>query len=169
MLAGVAAAAALTRPRWNWLPALGVAAAVRVVVSAAVFATASPTGTWIQPYDDPWPRTATILMHGFAPPLVIAAVAVVTARLCFVSWVAFSYAWPLAYLIVPISMAAVGRMAVPYPFLAPKDVGWCGVAGAIAALAALVGLVGASPPWSSAAGIASPWIVETFSGATSLP
>lgn len=148
VLAAVAAAAALLGFRWRYLPALWVAAAVGVTVSgvvfAAVIAPASPTGTWLQPHDDYWVRTATILMHGLAPPLVITATTIGRTSLAFVSSVAFSYPWPVTYLIVVVSLGSAGQMAVPYPFLQPEHLGWSGVAIVIVALAALTGLIGAA-------------------------
>lgn len=143
VFAGVVAGIALVNPEDPRLPQLRAASTVAVVVSALIFATviapASETGTWVQPHDDPWVRTATFLFHLVAPILVIADfVAADIEHASLRSILAGGLAWPLSYLATLSVVGAAGLARIPYPFLDHTRVGWWVVAGAIAGLAALI-------------------------------
>jgi uncharacterized membrane protein len=141
VLAAVTAAITLTRPRFRYLPALRVTSAVAVVVSALIFATviapATPNGTWIQPHDDYWVATATILMHGVAPLLMSIAL----PSLPLPRYLRYGYLWPVGYLATLSMVATLGSVPVPYPFLAPSQIGWPGMIAAVVALAAIIAAV----------------------------
>lgn len=148
VLAGIAAALALLVGEFRGAWQLRLAAAVGVCVSGLVFATliapATPTGTWFQPHDDWFVRTANLLLHGVAPVLVVAdyvARAETTSVRRSVGW---AYVWPLTYLFGLLAIAAVfGGDVIPYPFLRPSVVGWSTATAAVFALIALVAVVGA--------------------------
>lgn len=133
------------RGAWQLRLAATVGVCVSAVVFAAVIAPATETGTWFQPHDDWFVRTANLLLHGTAPALVVAdyvARAETTSLRRSVSW---AYVWPLTYLAGLLAVAAVfGGEMIPYPFLRPSVVGWPTVAGAVAALIALVAVVAAT-------------------------
>jgi hypothetical protein len=136
VFAGAAAAITMARPQFRYLIALRITSAVGVVIAALVFAIviapATPTGTWIQPHDDVWVRTANILLHGVAPLLV--CVGVPGAGLA--AYLRYAYVWPLAYLVTIAALTCHG-LAMPYPFLSPAYSGWPRVLAAMAILAAL--------------------------------
>ncbi|EHB48693.1 hypothetical protein MycrhDRAFT_5534 [Mycolicibacterium rhodesiae JS60] len=141
VLAAVTAAITLTRPQFRYLPALRVTSAVAVVVSALIFATviapATPTGTWIQPHDDNWVATATILMHGVAPLLVSIAL----PSLPLPMYLRYGYLWPVVYLAALVVVATLGSVPMPYPFLAPSQIGCPGAIASAVALAAIIAAV----------------------------
>ena len=143
VLACAAAAILLVRPQFRHLLALLITSAVGVVTAALVFAIviapATPSGTWVQPHDDMWVRTANILMHGVAPLLVCAGVP--AAGLA--TYLRYAYHWPLAYLVM-ISALTCRGVAIPYPFLSPAHNGWAGVLVAVAILAAVIAIVSAA-------------------------
>lgn len=147
LLAGLVAASTVLRLRWRGvLDYVRLTAAVGVVLSAVIFgaviAPATPTGTWIQPHDDWWVRTATILMHGVAPVLVIAdsLLRPVTGRWPRV--IMATYSWPVCYLGVMTMVVVSGVVAMPYPFLLPSQVGWGTTAAAVLLMSVLVAVVG---------------------------
>ncbi|MBS1696701.1 MAG: Pr6Pr family membrane protein [Actinobacteria bacterium] len=148
VLAGVIALLALLvgqfRGAWQLRLAAAVGVCVSAVVFAAVIAPATQTGTWFQPHDDWFMRTANLLLHGTAPVLVVAdyvARAEATSVRRSVSW---AYVWPLTYLAGLLAVAAVfGGDTIPYPFLRPSVVGWPTATGAVIALIALVAVVSA--------------------------
>jgi hypothetical protein len=147
VLAGVAAMLALGFRDGPSIARVRLVAAVGVVVSGIVFATviapATETGTWFQPHDDLPVRTATLLMHGVAPVLVIADYLRKNSRLSVRATVLWSYPWPLSYLAgMGVLAALYGSDVMPYPFLLPSISGGATVVGAYAGLIALVGLVG---------------------------
>lgn len=141
VLAAVTAAIMLTWPQFRYLPALRVTSAVAVVVSALIFAAviapATPTGAWIQPYDDYWVATATILMHGVAPVLVSVAL----PSLPLPMYLRYGYFWPVVYLAALVVVATLGSVPMPYPFLAPSQMGWPRAMGSAVALAAIIAAV----------------------------
>lgn len=141
LLAAAAAATALIRPHYRHLAALQSTSAVAVVLSALIFASviapSAPTGTWIQPHDDYWARTATVLMHGVAPVLVCIA----APRLRLHRWLRYAYLWPVTYLAALTTVVALGWAEIPYPFLRPSLIGWGPVGAVIAALALAVAAV----------------------------
>lgn len=148
LLAGVVAALEMaTRRHYFIIEAGRVAAAVGVVLSATIFiaiiAPASPTSTWFQPWDDNWVRIATVLFHGVAPVLVIAALLSRRSNLPLVQWIGAAYSWPLMYL----ACIAIAKLAfnfrIPYPFLSPDKMGWGTASIGIASVAAIVGIVAA--------------------------
>lgn len=123
------------------------AATVGCVVSALVFATviapATPTGTWYQPWDDPWVRTATTLMHGIGPALILldfVTTPVQEARPWrrTLTWTA----WPLLYIVVTLGRQSMGGPPVPYPFLDPAQTSTPAVLGAVVALTVVFLVVG---------------------------
>lgn len=123
------------------------AATVGCVVSAMVFATviapATPTGTWYQPWDNVWVRTATTLMHGIGPVLILGdfvTTPVLEARPWrrTLTWTA----WPLLYIVVTLGHQALGGPAVPYPFLDPAQTSTPAVLGAVVALTLVFLVVG---------------------------
>jgi hypothetical protein len=143
VFAGAVALIALVCPGLSSLPGLRAASAVGVLLSAVIFATviapASGTGTWIQPYDDYWVRTATILFHAVAPVLVTIDFAIHgVPRRRIARTVAWCFVWPLAYIIVVGGLAAWGVVGMPYPFLDPSKTGWGTVMGTVVGLSALV-------------------------------
>lgn len=148
VLAAVGGAVALMVPRCSWLTALRINTAVGVIASAIVFgaviAPASVAGTWIQPHDDYWVRTATILMHGAAPVLVAVDFLLAAPRGRPARQFLRGCVWPLAYLVVLSGLAALHLVAMPYPFLDAGHSGWATVITAIAALSALVSGVSAA-------------------------
>lgn len=146
ILAGLGAAADLAVPRARWVPALRHTAAVGVVVSAVIFAAviapASPSGTWFQGHDDLAVRVATVLFHAMAPLLVIACYLLRPTGLRGRAAARQAFPWPLAYAVGLCIMVAIrGPGVIPYPFLAPGQVGW-GIVGL--AVGVLVGLVAAT-------------------------
>lgn len=146
VLAGlVAAVETTTRHRGDWLDGARVTAAIGVVVSAIIFAAliapSTPTGTWFQPWDDGWVRTATVLFHAVAPALVIADLVLRRPLLSPMRWLLAAYSWPLTYLVSIAWTATAFGVKLPYPFLSPSQMGWGTVSIAIASLATLVGVV----------------------------
>lgn len=137
ILAAVAGAAALLKPAHPVAPWLRGTATTGVIVSgliyALVIAPASPTGTWIQPWDDALVRISTIVLHGVAPPLMLAfyLTAPVLARGARIAEAARWLVWPATYLTVMAAGAGVGVWTIPYPFLRPGDSGWPAVLGAV--------------------------------------
>lgn len=149
ILAGVVAAIDVVVPHARWIAALRHTAAVGVVVSAVIFATviapATPTGTWFQPHDDSLVRTATVLLHGVAPLLVVACCLLQPKPIHGRAAVGWAFAWPVTYLVGLCLMVGLhGPAVIPYPFLAPGQVGWGTVALATAALVALIAATGAA-------------------------
>lgn len=143
-LAAVSTLAGCSGAAWQ---RLRLAAVVGVALSAIVFVfvivPATETGTWFQPHDDLPVRTATLLIHGVAPVLVIAEYLLRPAGLPVSASILWSYPWPLAYLAGTAVLAVtLDADALPYPFLLPSMVGWPTVVGACLSLAALVGLLG---------------------------
>lgn len=123
------------------------AAAVGCVVSALVFATviapATPTGTWYQPWDDPWARTATTLMHGVGPALILLDFVTTPVHEAgpwrrTLTWTA----WPLLYVVVTLGHQGMGGPPVPYPFLDPAQTSAPAVLGAIVVLTLVFLVVG---------------------------
>lgn len=143
VLAGAAAAIMLVRPQVRHLLPLQITSAVGVITAALVFAfaiaPATPTGTWVQPHDDMWVRTANILIHGVAPLLVCAAVPAAG----LVTYLRYAYLWPVAYLVMIGALTSRG-VAMPYPFLSPAHDGWVGLLAAVAILAAVIAIVSAA-------------------------
>ena len=149
ILAGLGAAADLAMPRARWVPALRHTAAVGVVVSAVIFtaviAPASPTGTWFQGHDDLAVRVATVLFHAVAPMLVIGCYLLRPTGLRGRAAVRYAFPWPLAYAAALYIMVVVrGPKVIPYPFLAPGQVGWGIVGLAVGVLTVLVAATGAA-------------------------
>ncbi|WP_409430743.1 Pr6Pr family membrane protein [Mycobacterium sp. SMC-16] len=147
ILAGLSAAADLAVPRALWLPALRHTAAVGVVVSAVVFAAiiapASPSGAWFQGHDDAVVRVATVLFHAVAPVLVSAGCLLRCNGIRGCAAVGYAFAWPVAYLIGLCTMVGIrGAAVIPYPFLAPGQMGWGMVGLAAGALALLIAVTG---------------------------
>lgn len=143
IVAGIVASIALIRPTCPLLPQLRTASSVGVLLSALIFtaviAPASSTGTWIQPYDDYWVRTATVLLHGVAPVLVIIDLVINYAeRATTASVISWSYLWPLTYLVCLVVLVSTGVATIPYPFLNPAQLGWKTVLGSLAGLSALI-------------------------------
>lgn len=143
MFAGAVASIALIWPAFVLLPQLRAAATVGVLLSSLIFtvviAPASSTGTWIQPYDDYWVRTATILLHGVAPVFVVIDLIINhEERAASASIVVWSYLWPLTYLISLVALASTGVAAIPYPFLNPAQLGWRTVLGSLVVVSALI-------------------------------
>lgn len=140
-VAGITAAAGLVAPRLPVLRAMRVTSAVGVVLAAIVFAVfiapALPAGGWFAPWDDSWVRTATVLMHGTAPFLVVVGIAVAPPGGRLPSWFAVGLSWPLLYLSVIGLGAVFGSLNVPYPFLRPTVVGWPAVVGGVVVLTAM--------------------------------
>lgn len=123
------------------------AATVGCIVSALIFATiiapATPTGTWYQPWDDPWARTATTLMHGIGPALILLEFVTTPVQEArpwrrTMTWTA----WPLLYILVALGHQALGGPPVPYPFLNPAQTSTPAVLGAVVALTLLFLVVG---------------------------
>lgn len=145
-----AAVAACTLLGWHgrWSARARLTSAVGVLLSAIVFAAviapATETGTWFQPHDDLWVRTATVLMHGVAPMLVTVDYFLRSRPRSIRGSVVWSYSWPLAYFGALIVLALVfGPDIIPYPFLSPASMGWPTASAAIGVLTVLVGLLGA--------------------------
>jgi hypothetical protein len=143
VFAGAVASVALASPCCSQLPSLRAGSAVAVLLSALIFATviapASVSGTWIQPYDDYWVRTATFLFHLVAPVLVaIDFVVHDIGRARFAKLLAQAYIWPFVYLAGLSGLRLLGAVDVPYPFLDPTQVGWWTVVGSLGVLALLV-------------------------------
>jgi len=154
-LAGlVAALETATRHRGVWLDGARVTTTVSVVVSAIIFAAliapASATGTWFQPWDDVWVRTATVLFHAVAPALVIVDLVLRRPSLSLVRWLLAAYSWPLTYLVCIASAAMALSVKLPYPFLSPSQMGWGTVLIAIVSLALLVGVVAVALRYAAA-------------------
>nr|MDT0524906.1 hypothetical protein [Streptomyces sp. DSM 41633] len=135
LLAGIVAIVELPDRHARRLGACRVAAAVGVVLSAVIFAVviapATPTGTWFQPWDDAWVRTATVLFHGVAPVLVITNLILRQSGLPLWGWLVAAYSWPLLYLAVIGAAAGTRGVRIPYPFLSPSLMGWSSVAIAL--------------------------------------
>jgi len=149
ILAGLGAAADLAMPHARWVAALRHTAAVGVVISAAIFAAViaptSPSGTWFQSHDDLLVRTATVLFHAVAPLLVIVCYLLRPTGLRGRAAVRYAFLWPLAYgAALYIMVAARGPAVIPYPFLAPGQMGWGTVGLAVGVLTVLVAAVGAA-------------------------
>lgn len=131
------------RPAGVWTERTRVAAVVGVLFSALVYAgviaPTSPSGTWFAAHDDLWVRTATVLLHGVAPVLVLADFLVgpctLPASLREATWVLI---WPTAYLASVGTLAWAGAATMPYPFLRPSETGLLGTAAAVVVLAATV-------------------------------
>ncbi|WP_313535436.1 Pr6Pr family membrane protein [Arsenicicoccus bolidensis] len=154
VLAVIAAAATLIRPEHRLTRWLRGTATTGVIVSgliyALVIAPATPTGSWIQPWDDTLVRISTIVLHGVAPVLMLCfyladPVAVRGKELLVhaASWLA----WPAAYLIVISGGAALGAWTIPYPFLRPSESGWGPVLGAVVGMAVILFTVGVALLW----------------------
>lgn len=147
VLAGLVAACDAAVPARSALRyTIRITSTVGVVISAIIFAAliapASPTGTWFQPWDDGWVRTATVLFHAVAPVLVIADLCLRRPQLSRGQWMLATYSWPLTYLVGLAAAATVGDVTIPYPFLSPSQMGWGIVVVAIASLAGITGFVG---------------------------
>jgi len=128
LLCSIACAASLAWPssRCAWF-ARGMST-VGVVVSAIVYATiiapASATGTWFQPWDDGWVRTAIVLMHGVGPALATAQFLVLPGPPARdLATAALWCAWPAGYLVATIGLAVLVGIPIPYPFLDPHAMG----------------------------------------------
>lgn len=144
VLLACALAISLAHPSSPTLDVVRGAATIGVVISSLIFATViapnSATGTWFNPRDDVFVRTATVLMHGVGPLLAVSDFLThdypeTSTRKMLASWCA----WPLAYIIAIMSLAAVGIGHVPYTFLQPQTGGGIlGVVGAMGALTAIV-------------------------------
>ncbi len=149
ILAGLGAAADLTVPGARWVPPLRHTAAAGVVVSAVIFAAviapSSPSGMWFQGHDDLPVRVATVLFHAIAPLLVIVCYLLRPTGLRGRAAVRYAFLWPLAYAAaLYIVVAARGPAVIPYPFLAPGQVGWGIVGLAVGVLTVLVAATGAA-------------------------
>ena len=120
-----------------------VGCVVSGVIFAAVIAPATETGTWFQPWDDFWVRTANLLMHGLGPVL-IAADFIATPTRANRPWrqAAMWCTWPLAYIVTIFVTQAVDGSKVPYPFLNPQVNSIGLLIGSITALTLLFLLVG---------------------------
>lgn len=146
VFAAIVAVVALVSPQCAKLPSLRSASAVAVLLSALIFATliapASNSGTWIQPYDDYWVRTATILFH-FVGPVLVAVDFVVhdVGDVRILRSLSEAYIWPLAYLTGLYSLSILFAIQVPYPFLDPGQLGWWTVFGSVGALALLISVL----------------------------
>lgn len=132
------------RPRWAWVDGVRGAATSGVLLSSLVFATliapSTPTGTWIQPHDDPWVRVANVLLHGVGPVLATADYFVRPQRPgrgTFVTALRWCL-WPLAYFAVMLPLDLTGSAHVPYPFLDVHEAGWAAVLGAVTGLFVVV-------------------------------
>lgn len=148
VLAGVAALLALLvgpfRGAWQLRLAAAVGVCVSAVVFAAVIAPATETGTWFQPHDDWFVRTANLLLHGTGPVLVVADYVARAERTSVRRSVSWAFVWPLTYLAGLLAfVAVVGGDVIPYPFLRPSVVGWPTTVGAVIALIVLVAVIGA--------------------------
>ncbi|MFI7358040.1 Pr6Pr family membrane protein [Streptomyces avidinii] len=131
-----------------WDERLRGSAVVGVVLSSLVYLTviapSSPSGGWFGTHDDVWARTATLLLHGAAPVLVVAEFLVSPCRpapahlaparheAALLAW------WPGAYLAVVGTLAWSGAATMPYLFLSPSRFGTGPVIATIAALFATV-------------------------------
>ncbi|WP_157897596.1 Pr6Pr family membrane protein [Mycolicibacterium rutilum] len=148
LLTGAAAAASLAWPERAAVNRLRIAGAVGVVLSALIFAVviapATPTGTWFQPWDDGWVRTATVLLHGVAPVLVVAELLVRPPQRGLGTWMVSAYGWAALYLAAVSIAGATTRFTVPYPFLIPSESGWPNVVLALAAITALISVITAA-------------------------
>ena len=138
IFAGIAAAADLVSPQARWVGVLRHTAAAGVVVSAVIFAAviapASPSGTWFQGHDDLRVRVATVLFHAVAPVLVIGCYLLRPTGIRGRAAAGYALLWPLAYLLGLCVMVGVrGPGIIPYPFLAPGQMGW-GIVGLAAGL-----------------------------------
>ncbi|MEW1645434.1 Pr6Pr family membrane protein [Streptomyces sp. NPDC091219] len=123
------------------------AAVVGVVFSSLVYVTviapSSPSGTWFGAHDDAWARTATLLLHGGAPVLVVAefllspySLAATWREAALLAW------WPATYLTVVGTLSWSGAATMPYLFLRPSQFGAVAVAAAVAGLFAVVVALG---------------------------
>lgn len=148
ILAGITFGLSALSTNDDWLASVRGTATVGVVVSGLIFATViapnTPTGTWIQPHDDYWVRTATILIHGVAPFLVMTAFLLLPGprRPMGVELRAWTW-WPVTYLIVVTAVCTLGQIPMPYVFLRPSTVGWPVVVGAVIVLTAIITAIGA--------------------------
>lgn len=99
-----------------------VGCAISGIIFATVIAPATETGTWFQPWDDYWVRTATVLMHGIGPVLITADFIATPAHVTR-PWrqAALWCTWPLVYIVSALGVQAVGGQPVPYPFLNPQQ------------------------------------------------
>ena len=101
------------------------AATVGCVVSGLIFAAvitpATPTGTWTQPGDDGWVRTANVMLHGIGPVLIAAEFAITPIRVTR-PWcqAGLGCIWPAVYIVAAFSLQAADVTPVPYPFLNPS-------------------------------------------------
>lgn len=123
------------------------AAVVGVALSSLIYmpviAPSSPSGTWFGAHDDAWARSATLLLHGGAPILVVAEFLLAPYALPATSREATLLAWwPAAYLTVVGTLAWSGAATMPYLFLRPSQFGVAGVAAAVAVLYAIVVALG---------------------------
>lgn len=123
VLLAVVLLASTARPTSRLVAEVRGAATVGVLLSglvfAAVIAPATQTGTWFQPHDDPWVRTANLLLHGVGPVLALTDFALTSVPLPGAAWrVALRWcAWPLLYLAVIVPVDLLGFGQIPYPFL----------------------------------------------------
>ncbi|TCC38892.1 Pr6Pr family membrane protein [Kribbella speibonae] len=98
--------------------AAAVGSAVSGLVYAAVIAPATSDGSWFQPGDDQWVRTANVLLHGVGPVLIILDFVATRAVLRRPWRQAASWCgWPLGYLATMLVLQAAGVSSVPYSFL----------------------------------------------------
>jgi hypothetical protein len=145
LLAGVLAACGLVlrAPKCQAIAMARGGAAIGVVFSgltyAVVIAPATATGTWFQPWDDLWVRTATVLMHGLGPILVIGDFVLQPVRTSRPWLVATLWCgWPVLYAVVVVALQIAGVAQVPYPFMQPAEMGGVGPVLAVGAGVALV-------------------------------
>jgi hypothetical protein len=142
-LLAVALSVGLVRRASPILAGVRGAAVVGVLVSSVVFTTViaphTSTGTWFQPWDDPWVRTSTVLMHAVTPVLALVDDWLHPAERIPGRWsvVLTWMAWPLAYIAVVGAVCFATGASLPYTFLQPSVVGaWTVVAG-VAVMATL--------------------------------
>lgn len=142
-LLALALVVALVRPAGPKLALVRGAALVGVLVSSIVFSTViaphTSTGTWFQPWDDPWVRTSTVLMHAVTPVLALTDDWLHPAERTAGTWsvVLRWMSWPLVYITVVGLLSLVAGTSLPYTFLQPSAVGAGTVVAAVAVMAAL--------------------------------
>lgn len=128
VFAGGVACLAVLRPPSDKLVLLRASSSVAVLLSAviyaAVIAPASETGSWVQPHDDYWVRTATFLFHLLIPILVtLDFIGQDVGRTRLRSVLLSCLAWPLLYLAAVGAVTGLGVARMPYPFLDPSKFG----------------------------------------------
>lgn len=151
LFAAITLVVAQIRPSSTALDSARGAAAVAVVLSGLIFATVlAPVnngGPWFAPHDDMWVRTATLLMHGIAPVLVVTDVLLHPLRTSSSTWrtAVVWCLWPAAWALVALPLDVTGVAATPYVFLRIRDAGdVLPVLGAIVGLFGIVALLGAA-------------------------